>query len=361
MFYHLLTPLRDVHIFFNLFRYITFRAAYATVTALLIAFILGPVVIRWLRAHGVGQIVRSEGPERHFPKAGTPTMGGLILLPAIIVPTIFWADLTNPYVYVIIGATLWMGALGFWDDYLKAVRGSPVGMIIRRKQLGMAIFGLILGLYLVLFPFEPERATATTIPFLKTAYLDLGIFYVPFVIVVIMGCTNAVNLADGLDGLAIGLVSLVAFAFAGFAYLHGHALFSDYLQIPLHRGVGELAIFAMSLVGAGMGFLWFNAHPAEIFMGDTGSLALGGAVGTMAVLLKSELVLLIVGGVFVMEAFSVILQIASYRLRGRRLFLMTPIHHHFELKGWAEPKVVTRFYILGALCALVALSTLKIR
>ena len=361
MFYHLLYPLVEYHAIFNIFRYITFRAAYATVTAILISFLLGPRLIRLLRRNHIVETVHDDVPERHLKKRGTPTMGGILIIVSTVVPTLLWADLTVGYIRLVLLATLWMGMIGLWDDYLKTVKKSNSGLIGRYKLIGQIGLGLLLGLILTYFPEQDGIVTKTTIPFLKNIYIDLGWFYIPFIILVITGTTNAVNLTDGLDGLAIGLSAFAAFAFAGFAYLHGHALFSQYLQIISLPGSGELTIFCMSLVGASMGFLWYNAHTAELFMGDTGSLSIGGALATLAILLKSEFILFLVGGVFVVEALSVIIQVFSFRWRGERVFLMAPLHHHFELKGWNESKIVTRFYILAAICALIGLSTLKIR
>jgi phospho-N-acetylmuramoyl-pentapeptide-transferase len=361
MFYHLLYPLAEYHAIFNIFRYITFRAAYATVTALLISFLLGPLLIRYLREKNIVETVRVDVPERHLKKRGTPTMGGILIIISTVVPTLLWADLTVGYVRLVLLATIWMGLIGLWDDYLKTIKKLNSGLIGRYKLIGQVGLGLLLGLILTFLPEQDNIVTKTTIPFFKETYLDLGWFYIPFIILVITGTTNAVNLTDGLDGLAIGLCAFTAIAFAGFAYLHGHALFSQYLQIISLPGSGELTVFCMSLVGASIGFLWYNAHAAELFMGDTGSLSIGGALATLAILLKSEFILFLVGGVFVVEALSVIIQVFSFRWRGKRVFLMAPLHHHFELKGWNESKIVTRFYILAAICALIGLSTLKIR
>lgn len=361
MLYHLFVGLVQVDGFFNLFRYITFRAAYATVTALLISFLIGPWIIRKMRELKAGQTIREEGPESHRAKAGTPTMGGLIILVATVVPTLLWADLTNPFVHILLLSTIWMGVLGFLDDYLKVVKGKSKGLIGRQKLVGQILLGIVLGVLLHVRPIHGDFVTQTSVPFLKSVFLNLGWLYVPFIVLVLAGSSNAVNLTDGLDGLAVGLAGIAGFAFAGFAYVAGRADWSSYLQILYLPGAGELTIYCMSLVGAALGFLWFNAHPAEIFMGDTGSLAVGGAFGTLAILLKAEFLLVIVGGVFVIEAASVILQVASFRLRRKRIFRMSPIHHHFELMGWDEQKIVVRFYILGILFALLALSTLKIR
>jgi phospho-N-acetylmuramoyl-pentapeptide-transferase len=371
--YHLLTPLGPDFIFFNLFNYISFRAAGATVTAIVLGFVVGPAVIRQLHARSVGQVVRADGPASHQVKRGTPTMGGLIILVSTLVPTLLWARLDNRYVLVATLATLWMGAIGFVDDYLKTVSGKSRGLVARHKLVGQVTFSLVLGTYLLLQPVWGDlRADATTLPFFKYVLLPLpAVLYVGFVALVVTGTSNAVNLTDGLDGLAAGLTAIAAVPFAIFAYVYGRVDTADYLFVYYLPGAGELAIFCASLMGAALGFMWFNAHPAEVFMGDTGSLAIGGAFGTVAILLKSEFLLLIVGGVFAAEALSVIIQTSTYRWRRRqrgqayadqhRVFRMAPLHHHFEKLGWAEPKVVMRFYVVGILCALVALSTLKIR
>jgi phospho-N-acetylmuramoyl-pentapeptide-transferase len=375
MFYHWLAPLGKTHIIFNLFNYISFRAAGATVTALLLAFLVGPPVIRRLRARKVGQVVRAEGPASHQSKRGTPTMGGLIILLATIVPTLLWAPLTNRFVVVAMLSTLWMGCIGFLDDYLKIVQGKSRGLVARWKLAGQCSFGLLLGLFLMSNPVVPTDtvpATATTLPFFKYLVVNFAPWlFVVFVTVVITGSSNAVNLTDGLDGLATGLAGIAAAAFAVFAYLFGRVDVTTYLNVFYLPGAGELAVFCAALMGATIGFLWFNAHPAEVFMGDTGSLAIGGALGTVAILLKAEFLLLLIGGVFAAEAVSVLIQTGTYRwfkrTRGKeyadahRVFRMAPLHHHFEKLGWAETTVVTRFYILGLLCALVALSTLKVR
>jgi phospho-N-acetylmuramoyl-pentapeptide-transferase len=373
VFYHFLAPLASEHIAFNLFNYLTFRAAGATVTAILLAFVVGPAVIRALRRRHVGQVVRAEGPASHHAKRGTPTMGGIIIIICSLVPTILWARLDNRYVIVAAVATLWMGCIGFADDYLKFVSGKSRGLVARYKLVGQVTFGIALGTYLLLFPLAGDLpASATQLPFFKYLLWHLPVFlYVAFVTFVITGTSNAVNITDGLDGLAAGLTVIAAGTFAIFAYLFGRVDATEYLQVYYLRDAGEMAIFCASLMGAALGFLWYNAHPAEVFMGDTGSLAIGGALGTVAILLKSEFLLLIVGGVFAAETVSVILQTGVFRWhklrRGReyasqhRVFRMAPLHHHFEQVGWPEAKVVVRFYIVGILCALLALSTLKIR
>lgn len=363
MLYHLLYPLTQYVSGFNLFRYITFRTAGATLTAIVICLILGPFFIRLLKKHQMQETIRQEGPVSHQKKAGTPTMGGLIILAGIVIPTFLWADLTNFYVLMVLLATVWMGLIGYMDDYLKVVAKQPRGMIGRKKMAGQVALGLLFGLILKYMAPDAGLYDGTTaIPFFKNYVLVLGFMYIPFIIVVITGTSNAVNLTDGLDGLAIGLCGICFFAFGGIAYVSGRFDFSEYLQIEYLPGAGELVVFCGAALGAAIGFLWFNSHPAEVFMGDTGSLALGGALGAIAILMKKELLLVIVGGVFVIEALSVIIQVASYRYRGgKRIFKMAPIHHHFELSGWAEPKIVVRFWIIGALCALVTLATLKVR
>lgn len=375
MLYHLLTPLSSKGFGLGLFQYITFRAAGATVTAILLAFLVGPMIIRRLKKRGVGQIVRAEGPPSHHEKRGTPTMGGLIILICTLIPTLLWAPLDNEYVWIAVIATLWMGCIGFLDDYLKFVQGKSRGLVARYKLVGQVTFGIALGSYLLLWPPWPVAdlpANAITLPFFKYVLLPLPFFiYVAFVTFVITGASNAVNLTDGLDGLATGLTIISAGAFAIFAYIFGNAIAADYLIVPFLRGSGELAIFCMALMGAGLGFLWFNAHPAQVFMGDTGSLAIGGALGTVAIVLKSEVLLLFVGGVFAAETLSVIIQTSVFRWHKKRngreyaqqhrVFRMAPLHHHFEQLGWPESKVVTRFHIIGILCALFAVATLKIR
>ena len=375
MLYHLFAPMGKSHLFFNLFNYISFRAAGAVVTALLLAFLAGPSIIARLRARKVGQVIRAEGPASHQAKRGTPTMGGLIILLATIVPTLLWAPLTNRFVLVAMISTLWMGCIGFIDDYLKIVQGKSRGLVAKYKLIGQCSFGVLLGLLLLSWPVVPPDTippTATTLPFFKYLVVNFSPWlFVVFVTLVITGTSNAVNLTDGLDGLASGLAGIAAFGFAVFAYLFGRVDTTTYLNLFYLPGAGELTVFCAALMGATVGFLWFNAHPAEVFMGDTGSLSIGGALGTVAILLKAEFLLLLIGGVFVAEALSVLTQTGTYkwhkRTRGKeyadahRVFRMAPLHHHFEKLGWAETTVVTRFYILGLLCALLALSTLKVR
>jgi phospho-N-acetylmuramoyl-pentapeptide-transferase len=368
MLYHLLPEFSDVHIIFNLFRYQTFRAAGAVVTALLVSFLLGPATIRWLRRLRFGQVIRSDGPETHLEKAGTPTMGGVLIILSAGVSTLLWAELTNWYTVLCLLALLWLGLLGFLDDYLKVIRGKPEGLVARYKLLGQFGFGIGIGLLLLFNPISPYDSTQTGVPFFSDYMLVFwGPAYVGFVAVVLAGTSNAVNLSDGLDGLACGLIAIAAATFAILAYVTGRIDTSAYLGLFYLPGAGEMAVFAVALSGAAIGFLWFNSHPAEVFMGDTGSLSMGAAIGVMAILLKAEFLLVIVGGVFVLEAVSVILQTTYFRytLRttgaGRRIFKMSPLHHHFEKLGWPETKVVIRFWIVGILFAMLAMSTLKIR
>ncbi len=361
MLYYLLYPLKDYISGFNLFRYITFRSAWAAITALLISFIVGPYIIRKLREHQIGEEIRADGPATHLKKKGTPTMGGLIILAAVMIPTLLWARVTNIYVLLILLSTIWMGIVGFIDDYLKSVKKYPRGLVARYKLIGQLGLGLIVGSILYFHPqFEGIR-TLSTVPFFKNYEIDFGLLYIPMVIFVITAASNAVNLTDGLDGLAIGLVGISATAWAGIAYISGRIDFSDYLNIIYLPGAGELTVFSAALVGAAIGFLWYNSYPAQVFMGDTGALALGSALGTLAILLKKELLLVIIGGVFVAEVLSVIIQVTYFKRTGKRIFKMAPIHHHFELCGWEEQKVVVRFWIIGILLVLFSLSTFKIR
>ncbi len=341
-----------------MFRYITFRAAMAALLALTVSFVLGPWLIRSLTAKQIGQHVRDDGPVSHSVKAGTPTMGGALIILALSLSTLMMADVVNPYVLLALFATVGFGAVGFADDYLKLTRKNSKGLPPRGKLLGQ--FGVALCVAVALY-YYPKFSTEIGIPFVKTYRPDLGVFYIPFAILVIVGASNAVNLTDGLDGLAIGPVMIAAGTYAVIAYVTGHLKLAEYLQIPYVAGVGELSVFCAAVVAAGLGFLWYNAYPAQMFMGDVGSLALGAALGVVAVMTKNEILLIIVGGVFVMEALSVIFQVVSYKLRRKRVFLMAPIHHHYELKGWKEPQIIVRFWILSFICAVVGLSTLKLR
>jgi len=361
MFYHLLYPLHERFALFNVFRYITFRTAGAVVTAILLALILGPRFIATLRNLSVGQNIREVGPHSHQVKAGTPTMGGLLILFTLVVPTLLWANLTNLYVWIAIGVTVGFGAIGFLDDLLKVRRRRNLGLSARAKLLLQVGVAALAGTLLRVLPLEGAFAPTLAFPFFKDLVINLGLLYVPFVAFVLVGASNAVNLTDGLDGLAIGATLIAAATYAVFTYVAGNRVVAQYLQVAYVPGVGEVTVFCGALVGASIGFLWWNAHPAEVFMGDVGSLALGGAIGTVAVLAKQEMVLVLVGGLFVIEALSVILQVASFQLRGKRIFRMAPLHHHFELAGWAEPKIIVRFWIVAVMFALLGLSTLKLR
>lgn len=377
---YLLTPLAKyggIFKLFNLFNYITFRAAGAFVTALIVAFVVGPVILRRLREMAVHQVVREGTPDSHAGKGTTPTMGGLIILAASIVPTMLWAKLTNRYVVLALVVMAWMGAIGFLDDYLKLRQKRAglknEGLVERYKLAGQVTIGLFLGWYLWQHPVSTLPGASFTLPFFKYVLVVFtpALLYIPFVTFVLTGVSNAVNLTDGLDGLAAGLTAIAAATFALFAYIIGRVDWSAHLNIYYLRGAGELAVFCAAIFAANLGFLWYNSHPAQVFMGDTGSLALGGALGAIAILLKSEFLLLIIGAVFVAETLSVILQRAAFKVRRRRygleyakqnrLFLRAPLHHHFEMKGWPETQVVVRFWVLGILCAILALSTLKVR
>ena len=364
MLYHLLYPLRDQIAGFNVFRYITFRTAFAALTALMICFILGPWLIERMRRIKLGQYIREEGPKSHQQKAGTPTMGGILINIAILIPTILWADIYNPYIWIVLFVTFAYGAIGFIDDYRKLAKKRNLGLTAKEKftmQFGVA---LLAGLAVAYLPsIHNNYSTTITFPFFKPDLLklDLGWAYIPFIMIIIVGCSNAVNLTDGLDGLAIGTTLIAAATYTILTYAAGHFRIADYLRIAWVPQTGELAVFCGAMVGASLGFLWFNAHPAEIFMGDVGSLALGGAIGTLAVIIKQEILLVFVGGLFVLEAMSVILQVASFKLTGRRIFKMSPLHHHFELAGWRETKVVVRFWIIAIMFALISLATLKLR
>lgn len=361
MLYNLLTPLADEFLFFNLFRYLTFRTGGAIMTALLICFMIAPPMIRWLKAkQKEGQPIRKEGPESHFSKAGTPTMGGLMILISVTISTILWADLTNQFVWYALFVMVGYGLIGFGDDYLKLTKRNTKGLPGKLKIFGQLLFGGIAAVGTMnALPDHLNHHIA--IPMMKDFYIYIGVFFVPWALLVMVGASNAVNLTDGLDGLAIVPVAIAAGCFGLISYLVGHAHFAEYLQISYVPGTGELAILCGALIGGAMGFLWFNAPPAMIFMGDTGSLAMGGVLGAMAVMVKHELVLAVIGGVFVLETVSVIVQVVSFKLTGKRVFAMAPIHHHFEKKGWSEPTIVIRFWIIAVILALIGLSTLKLR
>jgi phospho-N-acetylmuramoyl-pentapeptide-transferase len=362
MLYYLLYPLRNMISGFNVFRYITFRSAWAALTALVISFVFGPWLIERMRRIKLGQYIREEGPKSHQQKAGTPTMGGILINVAILIPTILWADIFNPYIWIILFVTFAYGAIGFVDDYRKLRKKQSEGLTAKEKfsmQIGVA---LAAGLAIAYLPsIHNNYSTVLTFPFFKMLHLNLGFLYIPFIVVVLVGASNGVNLTDGLDGLAIGSTLIVAVTYTILTYAAGNFRVADYLRIAWVPQAGELAVFCGAMVGASLGFLWFNAHPAEIFMGDVGSLALGGAVGCLAVMIKQEILLGLVGGLFVIEGMSVVLQVASFKLTGRRIFKMSPLHHHFELSGWRETKVVVRFWIIAIIFALVSLSTLKLR
>jgi phospho-N-acetylmuramoyl-pentapeptide-transferase len=361
MLYYLLFSLHDYLSVLNVTRYITFRTAAATFTAMLISLTLGPWMIRKLRDFQIGQVIRQDGPSSHRSKAGTPTMGGLIILTAAIGPTLLWADLTNPYVWIAILSMAAFGAIGFLDDYLKVTRRSHHGLIPRYKMGGQIVVSVAVGIALLVLQHYDLYSTRLIFPFFKHLIPDLGWFYVPFAAFTLVAMSNAVNLTDGLDGLAISIVAVAAAAFTALAYVTGHRQFAEYLLLVRFPPAAELTIFCGALVGASLGFLWFNCYPAEVFMGDVGSLALGGALGTVAILIKQELLLPLVGGIFVLEALSVVIQVGSFKLTGQRVFRMAPLHHHFELVGWSEPKVITRFLIAAIVFALCSLATLKLR
>ena len=359
MLYHLLIPLHTIWPIFNVFKYITFRAIYAAVTALLIVLILGPRFIKKMKALDARQTIRDDGPSSHFKKEGTPSMGGILIIGAVLVSTLLWANLKNVYVWLVLWILVSFGAIGLIDDVKKVRLKDPKGLSGRWKLFFQVLISLTFGVVLYRFNLIDS---SLSIPFLKNIHPELGLLYLPFIVLVMTGTSNAVNLTDGLDGLAIGPFIVCAAVYTLFAYLSGHAELSRYLLIPHVSGAGELAVLCSALVGAGLGFLWYNAYPAEIFMGDVGSLSLGGALGAVAIIVKQELLLLIVGGIFVVEALSVMLQVAYFKSTGgRRIFKMAPIHHHFELKGWPEPKVIVRFWILAIILGLVGVSTLKLR
>ena len=367
MIYNFLEPLKEVFSPLNVFQYITFRSAAAAILALFISFILGPVIIRKLRQNQIGEEIREHGPESHIKKRGTPTMGGLIILTAIILPTLLLADLQNSYIQIVLISIVWMGLIGFLDDYLKTIKKIKSGLVAKYKLAGQISLGAIITFWIYNTPAWDNFRTVTSVPFLKDAVVDFGLLYPIIIILVITGSSNAVNLTDGLDGLASGLLAICFTVFSAIAYISGRVDFSDYLNIIYLPGVGELTIFSAACVGACIGYLWFNAAPAEVFMGDVGSLSTGAALGTLAILLKKEFLLVIIGGVFVAEALSVILQVSYFRYTKRKygeakkLFLMTPFHHHFELKGYPESRIVIRFWIVGLLLALLTLTTFKIR
>ena len=359
MLYHLLYPLHTTFSVFNVFRYITFRTIYASLTAFFICFLLGPWMIRKLADMQVGQYIRDDGPKSHFDKAGTPTMGGTLIILSLTAAILLWSDLTNYYVWIVLFVIIGYGTIGFVDDYMMQVKKQSKGLSVRNKLLLQGIVALIAGFLVYV---TPDFSTQVTIPFFKNIKPDLGWGYIIFAAFVIVGASNAVNLTDGLDGLAIGPVIIAASTYMIFAYVSGHVKIAGYLQINYVSGAGELSIFCGAMAGAGLGFLWFNSYPAQIFMGDVGSLSLGAFLGTIAVITKQEILLVLVGGLFVIEALSVIFQVGFFKMTsGKRIFKMAPLHHHFELKGWPEPKVIVRFWIIAIALALLAMSTLKLR
>ncbi|MBI5140808.1 MAG: phospho-N-acetylmuramoyl-pentapeptide-transferase [Nitrospirae bacterium] len=355
----LLYSLHDMYSPLNVFRYITFRSTLAVMTALALSLLVGPMIIRYLKGMRVTQQVRDDGPQTHLGKRGTPTAGGLIIIAAISSTVLLWGDLNNRFMWITLFSLISFGAIGYWDDWLKISRRNTAGMKARYK-FGLQILVATV-IAVVVRSQETAYATMLSIPFFKKVMIDLGIFYVPFAVLVIVGSSNAVNLTDGLDGLAIGLVGIASVANALLIYISGHSQMAQYLQVFYLPGTGELTVFCSAMLGASLGFLWFNSHPAEVFMGDVGSLSLGGALGTLAVISKHEIVLAVVGGIFVIETVSVIIQVVSFKTTGKRVFRMAPIHHHFEQKGWPESKVIVRFWIVGILLSLVSLATLKLR
>jgi phospho-N-acetylmuramoyl-pentapeptide-transferase len=362
MLYYLLYPLRSMISGFNVFRYITFRTAWAALTALVISFILGPWLIEKMRQIKLGQFIREEGPKSHQQKAGTPTMGGILINIAILIPTVLWADILNPYIWIILFVTFAYGAIGFVDDYRKLAKKQNLGLTAKEKFTAQIAVALAAGLAIAYLPsIHNNYSTSITFPFIKHFAITLGPAYLILIVIILVGASNGVNLTDGLDGLAIGSTLIVAATYTILTYAAGNFRVADYLRIAWVPQAGELAVFCGAMAGACLGFLWFNAHPAEIFMGDVGSLALGGAIGCIAVIIKQEILLGLVGGLFVLEGMSVILQVASFKLTGRRIFKMSPLHHHFELSGWRETKVVVRFWIIAIIFALISLSTLKLR
>ena len=360
MLYSLLYSLHDWFSPLNVFRYITFRTSLAVLSAMVLSLLLGPWLIRKLKRFSMTQQIRDDGPKSHMGKAGTPTMGGFLIILAIALSIFLWGDLKNIYIWIMILSLVGFGAIGFLDDYLKIIRKNHRGLRAYQKFGMQILLALFIGIFLYFNPRDPY-ADVLSLPFFKKWVFDLGLFYIPFSVIVIVGSSNAVNLTDGIDGLAIGLVAIAVLANAVLVYISGHKELAEYLQVLYLPGSGELTVFCGAMLGASLGFLWYNSYPADVFMGDVGSLSLGGSLGTLAVITKHEIVLAIVGGIFVIETFSVMLQVASFKLTGKRVFKMAPIHHHFELKGWPEPKVIVRFWIIGIMLALLSLATLKVR
>jgi len=360
MLYDILYSLHDWFSPFNVFRYITFRTSLAVLTAMFFSFLLGPWIIGRLKRLSIMQQVRDDGPKAHINKTGTPTMGGILIILCILLTIFMWGDLNNRYVWTMIISLVGFGCIGLLDDYLKTVRKSPKGLKARYKFGSQIVLALLIGMFLYLNPNDPY-ADVLSVPFFKKWLFDLGWFYIPFSVIVIIGASNAVNLTDGIDGLAIGLVAVAVLATGVLVYISGHKGLAQYLQVLYLPATGEITVFCGAMLGASLGFLWYNSYPADVFMGDVGSLGLGGSLGTLAVITKHEIVLAVVGGIFVVETISVMMQVASYKLTGKRVFKMAPIHHHFELRGWPEPKVIVRFWIIGIILALLSLATLKVR
>ncbi len=360
MLYSILYGMQDWFSALNVFRYITFRTSLAVITAMVFSLILGPWIIRKLRRMSVTQQIRDDGPKAHFGKAGTPTMGGILIIVCILIAILLWGDLKNMYIWALIVSLVGFGGIGLLDDYLKIARQNHRGLRAYQKFGMQILLALLIGIFLYVNPRDPY-VDVLSIPFFKKWLIDLGLAYIPFSVLVIVGSSNAVNLTDGIDGLAIGLVAVAVLANGVLVYISGHKGLAQYLQVLFLPGTGELTVFCGAMFGAALGFLWFNSYPADVFMGDVGSLGLGGALGTLAVITKHEIVLAVVGGIFVIETVSVILQVSSFKITGKRVFRMAPIHHHFELKGWPEPKVIVRFWIIGIMLALLSLATLKVR
>jgi phospho-N-acetylmuramoyl-pentapeptide-transferase len=360
MLYSLIYGMHDWFSPLNVFRYITFRTSLAVLTAMFFSLVLGPWIIRKLKRLSVTQQIREDGPKAHMGKAGTPTMGGILIILCILLAILMWGDLGNMYIWTLIVSLVGFGGIGLLDDYMKLARQSHKGLRAYQKFGMQILLAFLIGIFLYINPGDPY-ADVLSIPFFKKWLLDLGLVYIPFSVIVIVGSSNAVNLTDGIDGLAIGLVAVAMFANGVLVYISGHKGLSQYLQVLFLPGTGELTVFCGAMFGAALGFLWFNSYPAEVFMGDVGSLGLGGALGTLAVITKHEIVLAVVGGIFVIETISVMMQVASFKMTGKRVFKMAPIHHHFELKGWPEPKVIVRFWIVGIMLALLSLATLKVR
>ena len=369
MFFYLFDYINDIFDppGFEVFKYLTFRSALAAITALLLSLYVGPKIINYLHKKQIGETIREEGPENHQAKAGTPTMGGIIILTSVIIPILLWSDIHSGYILLVTFGTLFLGFVGFVDDYLKVVKKYPKGLIAQYKIIGQVFVGLVVGAAIYYLPEFADYNTQTTLPFFKNLNFDFSYMYIPAVVFIITATSNAVNLTDGLDGLAIGTLTIVMLSLGIISYVSGNVIYSDYLNIIYLPGSGELTVFIAALIGAGLGFLWYNFYPAQVFMGDTGSLALGGAFGIMAILIKKELLIPILGGIFFIEAISVIVQRLYFKYtkkkygKGKRVFLMAPIHHHYEMKGWAEPKIVVRFYIITIILAIISLASFKVR